>query len=80
MYLRIIDVKPLEGYKLLLTFKNNEVREFDMKDQMNLGIFRELKDLKLFRQVRVGYETIEWPNGADFDPEILYEDSKVVQP
>ncbi|MEK6557460.1 MAG: DUF2442 domain-containing protein [Candidatus Margulisiibacteriota bacterium] len=79
MYLRVIDVKPLEDYKLLLTFENQEVREYDMNDQMDLGIFKELKAPELFRQVRVGHETIEWPNGADFDPEILYEDSQAVQ-
>ncbi|MCF7942357.1 MAG: DUF2442 domain-containing protein [Spirochaetia bacterium] len=39
------------------------------------GIFAELKDLKVFSSVRVEFDTISWANGADLDPEILYEDS-----
>ncbi len=76
MYLSIKAVTPLENYLLRLTFENGEVREFDMRSQLDYGIFRELKDERLFRQVRVGFETIEWPNGADLDPELLYEESR----
>lgn len=78
MYLGIKDVKALEGYKLLLTFENDEVREFDMTDYLDRGIFKELRDYRLFRQVKVSFDSIEWPNGADFDPELLYESSRAL--
>ena len=75
MYLSIIDAKPLEDYKLLLTFDNNEKRIFNMTPYLGKGIFTELKDLKTFSSVRVDFDSISWSNGADLDPEILYEDS-----
>lgn len=75
MYLAVIEVKPLEDYKLLLTFENGEKRTFDMKPYLDKGIFRELKDEKIFRTVRVCFDSIEWSNEADIDPEVLYEDS-----
>ena len=78
MYLSVKDVKALNDFKLMLTFENDEVREFDMSSQLDHGIFRDLKDDRLFRQVRVGFETIEWPNGADLDPELLYEESQAL--
>ncbi|MFW6248362.1 MAG: DUF2442 domain-containing protein [Bacteroidota bacterium] len=77
MYLAIIDVKPLENYLLLLTFENNEKKIFDMKPYLDKGIFSELKDEKKFRSVRVSFDSIEWCNQADLDPEFLYEKSKV---
>jgi len=76
MYLAIIDVKPLENYLLLLTFENNEKKIFDMKPYLDKGIFSELKDEKKFRSVRVSFDSIEWCNQADLDPEFLYEKSK----
>jgi hypothetical protein len=77
MYLAIIDVKPLENYQLLLTFENNEKKIFDMKPYLDKGIFSELKDEKKFRSVRVSFDSIEWCNQADLDPEFLYDKSKV---
>lgn len=79
MYLRIIDVKPLEDYRLLLTFSNGEKRKFNMYPYLNTGIFRELKDKELFNTVHIRFDTIEWANEADFDPEALYQNSTAVE-
>ncbi len=46
MYLPVIDVKPLEGYKLLIKFKNNEERIFDVSPYLKIGKFAELKSNK----------------------------------
>lgn len=77
MYLSVKEVKPLQNYKLLLTFENQENRIFDMNSYLDTGIFKELKDVKKFQSVRVAFDTIEWSNGADLDPEILYLESEI---
>ena len=77
MYLSVKKVKPLSNYKLELTFENKEIRVFDVKPYLDIGLFKTLKDEKIFNMVKVSYDTIEWPNGVDLDPEILYEKSKV---
>jgi hypothetical protein len=73
MYLAIQNVKPLDNYLLLLTFENGEKRQFDVKPYLDLGIFKELRDLQMFRTVKTCFDTIEWDNKADFDPEVLYQ-------
>jgi len=75
MYLSIIDVKPLNDYYLLLKFENNEEKVFDLKPYLDIGKFKELKDKELFKSVRVSFDTIEWDNQLDLDPEMLYEKS-----
>lgn len=75
MYLAIQNVVPQENYLLLLTFENGEKRQFDMKPYLDLGIFQELKDFRLFNTVKKSFDSIEWDNEADFDPEILYLES-----
>jgi hypothetical protein len=72
------DVKAKSDYTLILTFNNGEVKVFDMKPYLNLGIFKELKDLKLFKSVRMSFDTVQWPNEADLDPEFLYNESKAI--
>ncbi|MBU2436213.1 MAG: DUF2442 domain-containing protein [Candidatus Omnitrophota bacterium] len=75
MYLSVADVKPLEEFKLLLTFENKEKRVFDVFPYLKVGKFSELKDPSLFKTVKVKFDSIEWNNHLDFDPELLYQKS-----
>jgi hypothetical protein len=77
MYLSVKKVKPLNDYNLELTFENNEVKIFDVKPYLDTGLFKTLKDENFFRMVKISYDTIEWPNKVDLDPEVLYEKSKI---
>jgi len=49
---------------------------FDVKPYLAKGVFSELKDETLFRSVRVCFDTVEWSNGADLCPEVLYAKSE----
>lgn len=68
-------VKVLPDYLLLLTFNNSEERILNMKEYLDKGVFQELRDYNLFRTVRVSFDALEWDNGADLDPDIIYEQS-----
>ncbi|MDT3740157.1 MAG: DUF2442 domain-containing protein [Candidatus Kapabacteria bacterium] len=68
-------VEPKENYILELEFNNSEIKYFDMKEYLNHGIFKELENPKLFNSVKVFFETINWDNGADLCPEVLYKKS-----
>jgi hypothetical protein len=75
MYFAVKNVVPQENYTLLLTFENNEKRQFDVKPYLNIGLFNELKCVDMFNTVKVSFDTVEWKNEADLDPEILYQNS-----
>ena len=75
MYTEIVDVVYLGDYQLQLTFGDGSVKAVDLQDELWGEVFLPLRDKELFQQVfipEVG-DTIEWPNGADFAPEFLYE-------
>lgn len=75
MYLSVTDVKPLENYKLLLTFENDEQKVFDVTPYLEVGKFSELKDDTLFKSVHISFDSIAWKNQLDLDPELLYSKS-----
>ena len=81
MFLHVVDVSYLNGYRLSLTFNNGVVKRVDLTDELYGEVFAPLRDMELFRQVRVNHDigTIEWSNGADFAPEFLYETGAEVQ-
>ena len=69
-------VAPLAEHELLLEFENGERRIFDVKPYLNVGVFAALRDESLFRSVHVSFDTIQWANGADLCPEVLYSQSR----
>ena len=75
MYVSVTSVKPLDNYKLLLEFVNKEKRIFDVAPYLNIGKFTELRDLSIFNSVTIKFDSIEWANHLDIDPEFLYEKS-----
>jgi hypothetical protein len=71
------DIKAVEvigPHALRLRFEDGVVREVDLSGITEGEMYGPLRDPEFFAQVRLNneIETIEWPNGADFDPETLY--------
>ena len=75
---RLKTVKPLANYDLLLKFENGEKRVFNVSPWLDKGVFRALRDKTLFQKVKISFDTVEWPNGADLCPEVLYEKSRPI--
>ncbi|MBX7244588.1 MAG: DUF2442 domain-containing protein [Candidatus Sumerlaeaceae bacterium] len=73
---RVITAKPLTGYRLHLTFADGTAGEVDLSGiAFSGGIFDPLRDPQYFGRVTVNDDTwtIEWPNGADVCPDVLYK-------
>ncbi len=70
------NVRPLDDYELEVSFENGELRRFDVKPYLGRGIFVRLRDLALFREVRVIAGSIEWPGGLDLSYDTLYVDGQ----
>ena len=71
----VVEVRPLEGYRVFLRFDDGVQGEIDLEPLLSPfdGVFAPLRDLARFRGVFVDDGgTIAWPNGADLAPEILY--------
>ena len=75
---RAIDVKPLQDYKLLITFSNNEKKIFDVTPYLKYKQFEELKNPTIFKTVKIAGLYIEWINGADICPDELYNNSEKI--
>lgn len=76
MLVRVKNVKPLYNFELEIEFTSNEVKIFDMKPYLNHPIYKDLNNIDSFNKVKVAFNTIQWENGADFDPDSLYNLSK----
>jgi hypothetical protein len=72
---RVISVRTQEEFSLEITSSTGEVRLFDMQAYLDKGVFRRLRDVSLFRQAYVAFDTVCWPGDLDVAPETLYDRS-----
>jgi hypothetical protein len=75
MFYDIVRVVPLSDRRLQVAFDDGSLGEVDVRSHIQFsGVFEALDDDEEFRKVRVNSDTgtIEWPNGADLDPVVLY--------
>jgi hypothetical protein len=71
----VIKVEPRGGYRVWLQFQDGVEGEVDLGPELTFqGVFAPLRDPAYFARVSVNAElgTIGWPNGADWDPLVLY--------
>lgn len=72
---KILKVTTTDNYELIITYEGNQERIFDVKPLLEKGLFKELKDIRNFKNVKIAFDTVEWLNGIDIDPDDLYRDS-----
>lgn len=73
---RITQAEYISTYKLLLHFKNEEIKIFDFSSYLNYPVYKPLLDESFCRNVKVFNGTVCWNNEIDFDPDTLYIESK----
>jgi hypothetical protein len=69
----VMDFKIIGDYTLWIRFDDESEQVIDFEPVLYGPVFGPLRDLDLFNQVKLvaGFGALEWPTGADFDPETL---------
>jgi hypothetical protein len=72
---RVTRVDIIGPYTLALEFEDGSRQDIDFRPVLHGELFGPLQDLTMFNTVELDatFGTIQWPNGADFDPETLHD-------
>lgn len=72
---KVIGCSSVKDYVLEVVFEDGAERMIDLEPILVGPIFGALRDRSLFKQVRLDrdFGALEWPNGADIDPAVLYD-------
>ncbi|MBP9664190.1 MAG: DUF2442 domain-containing protein [Pyrinomonadaceae bacterium] len=72
---RVTSFEIVGPYELRVAFDDGLINEIDFQAVLAGELYGPLRDVELFRQVRIDPEvhTLVWPNGADFDPATLHD-------
>ena len=70
---RLVEVKPLPGYRLWLRFDDGVEGVVDLSGLVGKGVFVIWKDEERFRSVRIGDGgELVWEQDVDLCPDALY--------
>jgi len=72
---RVSKVDVQHHYRLKFVFTNGERGIYDCSPLLGFGVFKELKDMHYFKQVKLTDGTVSWPHEQDICPDTLYLDS-----
>jgi hypothetical protein len=75
----IVEARYLGGYKVWLRFRDGTSGEIDLEPELYGEVFEALRDVTFFQRFSIhpDFETLVWPNGADFAPEFLHDNIRV---
>lgn len=79
---RVLSFQIAAPYTLRVRFDDNSEQFIDFRPVLAGDLYRPLRDLAIFNQVRIDPEvhTLVWPNGADFDPQTLHDWPQYAEP
>jgi len=73
---KIKRAKILDEYKIELLYETGELKIYDMTELINTcEFYKNLKDKKEFEKITIVGLSVQWQNGEDIAPELLYNDS-----
>ncbi len=79
MILHVVEVKYLRDYVIWVRFNDGAAGEVDLLGELEGEVFGPLKDITLFKTVKVDplMQTVVWDNGADLAPEFFYDHLRI---
>jgi len=69
--IKVVTIKPEGQYKLFVQLSNGKEGIFDVTPYLDKGIFRELVNESYFKQARLSFGSISWPNSQDFSADTI---------
>ena len=80
MNYHVVEAKYLRAHTVWLKFRDGTAGEIDLGPELDGPVMAPLKDIAYFKafSVHPEFHTLVWPNGADFAPEFLHDNVRVV--
>ena len=75
----VVEARHVGGFVVRLRFRDGTAGEIDLAAELHGPVFEPLRDPIVFGafQIHPDFQTLVWPNGADFAPEFLHDKVRV---
>lgn len=76
---KVISAKANDDFTLDIQFNDGSFKRFDVKTYLDYPVFRELKDVNRFKNIKIVFGTVQWENEQDISPETLYLEGEDIE-
>lgn len=76
---KIVSATANDDFTLDIQFNDGSLKRFATKPYLDYPVFRELKNLENFKQIKIVFGTVQWENEQDISPETLYLEGKEIK-
>lgn len=76
---KVVSAKANDDFTLDIQFNDGSFKKFDVKPYLDYRVFRELKDLSYFKNIKIVFGTVQWENDQDIAPETLYLEGREIK-
>jgi Protein of unknown function (DUF2442) len=76
--IKVIEAKANEDFSLDLKFNDGKLKRFDIKPYLDYEVFKPLKNVDYFKQIKVAFGTVQWIDEQDISPDTLYLEAKEI--
>ncbi len=75
----VTEARYVRGFVVWLKFRDGTAGEIDLASELSGPVFEPLREPAVCRQFEIHpeFQTLVWPNGADFAPEFLHDNVRV---
>jgi hypothetical protein len=75
---KVIEAKANNDFSLDLKFNDGKVKRFDIKPYLDYEVFKPLKNVEYFKQIRIVFGTVQWQDEQDISPDTLYLEAQEI--
>lgn len=75
---KVIEAKANDDFSLDLKFNDGKLKRFDIKPYLNYEVFKPLKNVDYFKNVRIAFGTVQWQDEQDISPDTLYLEAEEI--
>lgn len=77
---KITSVQALDNYQLVIEFSTHEKRQYDVNPLLNKDMFSALKNIALFKSVKIepGGYAVSWNEDIDISEYELWRNSHII--
>ena len=75
---KVVTATANDDFTLDIRFDDGSLKRFNVLPYLEFPVFRDLKDLNYFKDIRIAFGTVQWRHEQDISPDTLFLEGREI--